>query len=55
MLNKKAGYHQRTLRLAIFVKEAFEKMNTFFSRKLSYFIVFSKFSNVQNFPKNPIN
>ena len=56
--NKTAGYHRHVLRLAIFVKKAFKKMKTFFSRKNTFFI-FSNFSNFQNFPtfcqKNIIN
>ena len=50
VLNTTAAYHRHVLRLPIFVKKAFEKMKTFFfSKKHSFFIIFSNFSHVQIF------
>ena len=49
-INKIVGYHRHILRLPIFVKKAFEKVKTFFSREntlsSSYFLIFF---NVQKF------
>ena len=47
--NKTADYHRHILRLPIFVKKGFKKMKMFFSRKNTFFIIFSTFSNFQNF------
>ena len=47
--NETAGCHRHILRLPIFVKTTFKKIESFFSQKNSFFIIFSNFSNYQNF------
>ena len=48
---KTVGYQQHNFRLPIFVKKALKKMKTFFfSKKHSFFITVSTFSNFNSFP-----